>query len=236
MNIVNKLPSLLDTFLHNSVCWSCGLSHKGKKLVCVDCELAIKCVEAPCVQCGLSHAGKGETCIHCLSKPKLWNEMLAPLSYQNPISHLVQLLKFNQKLDVLKALVELITPQFESITVKPDILIPVPLHKNRYLERGFNQSYEIAKLLSKELGIPCDSYFVERVIDTPRQSELKLKQREKNIKNAFYVDNRLSHYQHIALIDDVITSGSTVHELTKQCHKSGVKKVDVWAVARTEIN
>ena len=236
MNIVNKLHDIVNQFLHNPVCWSCGLSHKGQKSVCFACESSIQHVHEPCLQCGLSHRGSEEICVQCLSKPKLWQYMVAPLSYKKPVSHLIQRLKYNQKLEVLSALIELVTPKFQAIQPKPDLLIPVPLHQNRYIERGFNQSYEIAISLSKRLDIPCDENYVERVLDTPRQSDLKLKQREDNIKNAFVVDKDLSHFQHIVIVDDVVTTGSTVHEITKHCLRNGVKRVDVWAIARTELD
>lgn len=235
MNIVNKLQQLLNQFLHNPVCWSCGLSHKGDLLICHQCQINIQRVINPCLQCGLSHAGEGTICVHCLTKPKLWQQMIAPLSYTTPISQLIQQLKYNQKLEVLKALLELDRLKFQSIEPKPELLIAVPLHQNRMIERGFNQSLEIAILLSKATNIPYSDKFVERVIDTPRQSDLKLKQREKNIKNAFLVTEDLAGFNHIVIVDDVITTGSTVHELVKHCLKQGVKRVDVWALARTEL-
>jgi len=235
MDIVNKLQDIVNQFLHNPVCWNCGLSHNGSKLICAPCESAILHVQAPCKQCGLSHNGLGEICIRCLTTPKLWQTMVAPLSYKKPISHSIQLLKFNQKLEVLRSLVELVEPTFSTLHPMPQLLIPVPLHQNRYRQRGYNQSYEIALILSKALGVPCSDHYAERIIDTPRQSDLKLKQREKNIKNAFLVDDAIGQYQHIAIIDDVVTTGSTVHELTKHCLRNGVKTVDVWAIARTEL-
>ncbi len=130
---------------------------------------------------------------------------------------------------------ELVLPRFQAVQTLPELLVSVPLHQNRYLERGFNQSYEMARALSKTLAIPCSDSWVERVLDTRRQSELSLKQRKINIKNAFVVDDEIKKYRHIALVDDVITSGSTVHELVKACLRQGVKRVDVWAIARAEL-
>lgn len=231
MNLVNKL---LNEFMHNPVCWSCGLGHAGKNRLCDDCHDSIKSVFEPCLQCGLSHAGDTKTCVQCLSQPKLWQQMIAPLSYASPVSRLIQQLKYNQKLEVLKALMELVLPAFKSLDEQPQLLIPVPLHQNRYIERGFNQSYEITVMLSKALNVAYSDDLVERIVDTKRQSELSLKQRENNIKNAFLVNADIKDYEHIIIVDDVITSGSTVHELTKQCLKKGVKRIDVWALARTE--
>ncbi len=236
MNIVNKLQQILNQFLHNPVCWSCGLGHKGDLLICAECHFNIQRVIEPCLQCGLSHAGEGNVCVQCLSHPKLWQQMVAPLSYKPPVRQLIQQLKYNQKLEVLKALVELELPRYQAIFPKPDLLVPVPLHQNRYIERGFNQSLEITVLLSKTLNIPYSDNLVERVVDTSRQSGLKLKQREKNIKNAFLVNDDIRVFNHVVIVDDVITSGSTVNELVKTCWRKGVKRIDVWALARTELD
>lgn len=233
--LVNKLRGFVPQFFQTSTCWSCGLIHNEPKLICNTCELNIVKVSKPCLQCGLSHNGSSMCCVHCLSKPKLWQSMIAPLSYQTPVSQLIHQLKYNQNLGVLTSIMELVEPCFNALVDKPDLIIPVPLHQNRYLERGFNQSLEIAKRISQITNVPLNDVLVERIVDTERQSELKLKQREKNIKNAFKVDKALGNYNHIAIVDDVITSGSTVHELTKQCLKQGVKKVDIWAVARAEL-
>ncbi len=204
-------------------------------LTCSACDGMIKRIVKPCRLCGLSHVGQQPICVVCLTKAPNWQLMIAPLSYQQPISLLIQRLKYNQKLDVLKILVELALPYFNALSSKPDLLVPVPLHPNRYLQRGFNQSLEIAILLSKALAIPYSDVLIERVIDTERQSELKFNQRLTNVKNAFLVAESMNNYQHIALIDDVVTTGNTVREVTKKCLKSGVTKVEIWALARAEI-
>lgn len=235
MDLVNKLSNKLNFFYHNPVCWGCGTAHQGKKLTCSTCDDQIKRVFQACKLCGLSHQGKESVCVKCVRKSPKWAAMYAPLSYAQPVSHLIQQLKYNQKLDLLSVLIELVLPSFESIKEKPEILIPVPLHKNRYINRGFNQSFEITVMLSKALNIPFAEHLTQRVIDTKRQSELSLKLRQKNIKNAFVVSPKIKQYQHIALVDDVITTGSTIKELTQQCLKAGVNSVDVWALARAEV-
>ena len=235
MNIVNKLGNLVDKISRNPICWSCGLNHAGKKLICDECISHIIKVNNPCVQCGLTHELDSKICVHCLSKPRIWQHMVAPLSYQTPVSQLIHQLKYNQNLGVLKALIELVENEFHLKDVGADLLIPVPLHTNRYIERGFNQSLEIAKRLSRISDIAVNDDMIERIVDTTRQSELKLKQREKNIKNAFLVDDKIVNYQHVIIVDDVVTSGSTVYEIAKECLRKGVKRVDIWALARAEL-
>jgi ComF family protein len=114
---------------------------------------------------------------------------------------------------------------------KPDVIVPVPLHKSRYRQRGFNQALEIARTVSKDMQVPLDVYSCQRQHDTPQQSQLPAKQRRKNLKNAFAVVRPLNA-AHVAILDDVMTTGSTVHELAKVLKKAGVAKVDVWVCAR----
>ncbi|MEY4209858.1 MAG: hypothetical protein RLZ92_236 [Pseudomonadota bacterium] len=107
----------------------------------------------------------------------------------------------------------------------------MPLHPNRYRQRGFNQSIEIARHVAKHLNIRLDLNSCARIRDTDHQSGLKAKQRQTNLKQAFAVTKPLS-YQHIAIIDDVITTGSTASALAASLKNQGINRVDVWACAR----
>jgi ComF family protein len=105
------------------------------------------------------------------------------------------------------------------------------LHKARYRERGFNQSIEIARTVGKELHIPVDVHSCIRHRDTPHQTQLTAKQRRSNMKNAFSIIKPITA-RHIAIVDDVMTTGSTVHELATVLKKAGAVQVDVWVCAR----
>ena len=114
---------------------------------------------------------------------------------------------------------------------KPDLILPVPLHKSRYRQRGFNQAIEIGRTVAGKLQIPLDLTSCKRHRDTPHQSQLSAKKRRKNLKNAFSVIKPI-HARHIAILDDVMTTGSTAHELAYVLKKAGVSRVDVWVCAR----
>lgn len=236
MNLVNILKQKFDDnlrqALHNPVCWSCGLQHSGASLICDACRPQIKTVFNPCKLCGLSHQNQSQICNYCQKHPTLWQQMIAPLSFTTPVRELILQLKFSQKLSLLSALIELALPYYTAH--QHGCLMPVPLHSERYRERGFNQSFEIAIMLAQQLDMTLVDQMISRVVNTPRQSELKFKQRQHNIKNAFSVDAKIKQFEHVIIVDDVITSGSTVKEVAKACLKQGVKRVDVWALARTE--
>jgi ComF family protein len=110
-------------------------------------------------------------------------------------------------------------------------LIPVPLHPVRLRERGFNQALELARPLSQRLHLPLEPHVVQRCRHTRSQSELSGSARRQNMRHAFRLIAPLP-YQHVALIDDVVTTGSTLNELARTLRQSGVKTIQIWAVAR----
>ena len=145
--------------------------------------------------------------------------------------HLITALKFGAHYKNARLLGLLLAEHLQPAAQRPDLILPVPLHKARYRERGFNQAIEIAKTVSRELHIPLDLSSCHRHKDTPHQTALTAKQRRKNMKQAFSIIKPLEA-QHIALLDDVMTTGSTAHELAVLLKQAGVSRVDVWVCAR----
>jgi ComF family protein len=145
--------------------------------------------------------------------------------------HLIAGLKFSANYKNARLLGVLLAEGLKQHPQLPDCIMPVPLHKARYRERGFNQSIEIARTVGKELQIPVDVLSCVRHRDTPHQTQLTAKQRRTNVKNAFTIIKPITA-QHIAIVDDVMTTGSTVHELATVLKKAGAVQVDVWVCAR----
>jgi ComF family protein len=119
----------------------------------------------------------------------------------------------------------------------PTLLVPVPLHAARLRERGFNQAAAIARYAGRMLGVPSAPGVVRRVRDTPSQTSLSVGERHRNVRGAFAVSSaralrRLLVARHVAIVDDVVTTGSTVDELKRTLLAAGVEQVEVWAVAR----
>ena len=114
---------------------------------------------------------------------------------------------------------------------KPEVLLPVPLHWWRQWQRGYNQSALIGRTLSRELGIPMDENLLKRCKATPPQSRLDRRTRKKNLRNAFSLNEH--HYRHVALLDDVVTTGATAEAITRALMRSGVETVEIWAICRT---
>jgi ComF family protein len=116
--------------------------------------------------------------------------------------------------------------------IKPQLLIPIPLHPKRLKKRGYNQSVELSKILSKQLNIPLDNNALIRIKNTLPQTQLPYSERKLNMKSAFQSLNT-NLPEHIALIDDVVTTGHTADMAAKICIEQGVKKVELWTIART---
>jgi ComF family protein len=142
--------------------------------------------------------------------------------------------KFRQRLHLGRLFGQLLAEAavWQSGHSLPELLIPVPLHSKRLRERGYNQSLEVARVIGRELKIPVDSRVVERAWATPPQLSLAREERLANVRDAFRVPRPLQA-RHVAIIDDVVTTGATAGELAGVLHQAGAERVDVWAIART---
>lgn len=160
--------------------------------------------------------------------------LLALADYQWPLSHLLTGLKFSAKLTHAKALAELFVEQNTHCT-RPEAIVPIPLHNNRYFLRKYNQSLEISQHLSRLTHIPMAHQLLQRHKNTQAQTTLSANQRRHNLRNAFVVPasyhSRLKKLQHIALFDDVVTTGTTVNAAylaLKQIHPQ--LQIDIWCI------
>jgi ComF family protein len=119
--------------------------------------------------------------------------------------------------------------------IAPDLIVPIPLHPQRYRERGFNQAHEIARYAAQLLRIPVGTQYVRRRVPTLEQSGLSLAQRRRNVRGAFEVV-RAIEARSVALVDDVLTTGSTARAAAEALSNAGVRHVEVWAVARVTLD
>lgn len=160
-----------------------------------------------------------------------FDSLFAVCWYQHPVSAWLKGMKFNKQLTYKAALHQLIKAQLKDAQAEqnwqtPDVLMPVPLHWQRRVVRGFNQSEEIWQ----RTGIAVDTQSITRVKRTKPQSELNKRDRKTNIKGAFSC-NLTHRYQHVAIVDDIITTGYTVNEIARLLKSAGVKQVSVWVFA-----
>ncbi|MCG7909414.1 MAG: ComF family protein, partial [Candidatus Thiodiazotropha taylori] len=138
------------------------------------------------------------------------------------------------QLHLTKPLARLITDRLGELQNPPDLMLPVPLHQQRMRERGFNQAQELARVVAKHYRIPLEDRLVKRARNTKAQSDLSERLRRNNLRHAFRVHGSLQGSR-VAILDDVITTGSTINELSKTLQRHGAAEITVWAVARSTI-
>lgn len=222
----------LDKFrllFNPALCAGCGRPMAYSRFLCEACVDDMRRVPAPCKRCGLPHQGDGELCPVCLHRPPRWQRMIAPLVFEGLTRRLIHQFKFDQQLHLATALVSHFHRYYTPAEI--DILIPVPLHRSRLLDRGFNQSLEIASALSRHLRIPVDNKSLQRVRATESQAGLSLHKRRHNLNKAFAFRCD-TPCRAVAVVDDIITSGSTMTEICKTLQRGGVSHIEVWSLAR----
>lgn len=170
-------------------------------------------------------------CGRCLKVPPAFSRTHAALLYAWPVDGLIHRLKYGHELAIASALAELLLPAVAGFPL-PDAIIPMPLHPGRIRERGFNQAVEIARPLARRLGVPLLIDAAQRLRNTPAQAGLPHDARLKNLKGAFACDARVAG-KRVALLDDVMTTGSSLDELARAVLAAGAVEVEAWVVART---
>jgi len=172
-------------------------------------------------------------CGQCILHPPPFTETVYPLQYLFPVDRLVQAFKFGRQQAAGRILARLMCECISRRnTSHPVTLIPVPLHSLRLFRRSFNQSYELASYIGRVLGIPLQAASLRRRRHTRAQSGLDRRQRRRNVQGAFYWHGRQPPPRHVALVDDVMTTGTTVTECARVLKNAGAKRVDVWVAAR----
>ena len=199
-----------------------------------------------CCLCGFPGASLDlDLCCFCQADLP-WDEERVPglitaLRFEAPVDEMIRRLKYSGVIANARVLGVLLAQAVrERGEALPRLLVPVPLHAARLRERGFNQALAIARYAGRSLGIAHARYAVRRVRDTPSQTGLGRSARRENLRGAFALagagaHRRLVSAAHVALVDDVVTTGSTVQELQTLLLASGVARVDVWSVARAPL-
>ncbi len=216
------------------LCGAAGLVNRRRRSdLCLPCLQSLPWIGSQCVRCALplSITTTEALCGRCQTQPPAFEACLSPFHYQAPLDHLLLDLKFNGRLTQARLLGELMTQWLVSVVdVPPEQIIPVPLHATRLRERGFNQAVELARPIARHFDVPLNLHGVRRTRATPPQSDLSRKERLKNIRGAFEVMQPLSG--NVVIIDDVMTTGSTAHELAEALLNAGAEQVEVWVCAR----
>lgn len=206
----------------------CGA--EGAADLCAGCHADLPWHRQPqCPRCALP-TPHGRVCGACLTHPRAFDSTCSALTYAFPLDRLIPRLKYHGQLAIAPTLGACLAEVVAALP-RPDRLIAMPLHARRIRERGFNHATEIARTLAQATGLPLDLASCQRVRDTPPQMGLKHAARQRNVRGAFACSEGVRGL-HIALIDDVMTTGTSFDELAATLKRAGAREVSCWVAAR----
>jgi ComF family protein len=219
-------------------CLLCDEPAEAEMPICVACETDLPWLGDHCQTCALPLLAAGLTCGECLLEPPAFEQVVVPWQYGFPVDSLITRFKHNAKWPfghlLADVLGQYLQHRFDEGLPRPDALLPVPLANKRLRQRGFNQAAMLARWLSESLDLPCEETVLRRVKDTDAQQSLDAKSRKRNLRNAFNLmpDAQVKN-RHLALVDDVLTTGATAQALARLLMNAGAARVDVYCLART---
>ncbi|WP_051305705.1 ComF family protein [Desulfogranum mediterraneum] len=236
--IQGTLEALQD-LLFPPYCLGCQrrLDHSRPPLLCADCCQALSFITPPyCLGCGLPFAGgSSHLCGLCLQHHYAFDRACSALAYTPPVSSLLLALKFSGQTTVVATLAALVRESGAcTLLHPPDLILPVPLHRLRLRERGFNQAMLLSRHCFPQWRNRIAPELLQRVRATRPQSQLSGRQRRSNLKGSFQLKSSSAlRGKHLLLVDDVFTSGSTVNECAKTLRRAKPAAIEVFTLSRS---
>lgn len=200
--------------------------------VCRACRADLPWNRCACPCCALP-TPTGEACPDCLAAPPPVSRTVAPFVFAPPIAQLIHRLKYNRELADVRWLAAALAEHRQRLDAPlPEQLLPVPLHRRRLWQRGYNQAQVLATALGRRLHVPVRGGWLKRLRATPQQVGQSAEERRRSVKGAFAVSGAVEG-RHVALVDDVMTTGATLYELARALRAAGAAEVECWVLART---
>ncbi|MBJ6124098.1 ComF family protein [Microvirga splendida] len=225
--------------LYPPTCIACQAATGEPHTLCASCWSGVRFIERPyCERLGTPFAvdlGQPLLSPAAIADPPVFQRARAVAEYDGTASLLVHRLKYNDRLELARALGGMMARAGAELLADADVIVPVPLHRWRLWWRRFNQAMALAKVVSTESGVPCDPFLLARVRRTRRQVGLTKAQRQENLQGAFRVPAEVKARlkgRRVLLVDDVLTTGSTANAASRALLRGGAASVDVLAFAR----
>lgn len=234
VRLSNSASALLDKWTAalrsrlRGCCLLCG-GAAGREGLCASCADDLPWLDEAVCQCCAHPLPEPGICGRCIADPPHYDRVIAACRYAYPLDALIQSYKYRGRLAAAPALAALLAGR---INKRPDLIVPMPLAAQRLRERGFNQALELARLIGKQLDTAVDARLCIKSRDTAPQTRLPWKARRRNIRGAFVVLGSIEGC-HVAVVDDVLTTGATLSELARNLKRAGAASVTGYVVART---
>lgn len=219
-------------------CLLCDEPTDHHHAICTACEAELPWLDAQCRVCAEPLPVADTICGNCQRKPPAFDRVQAPWRYAFPVDSLITRFKHQSQWPYGRLLGELLAEHlrhaYDNGLPRPDALLPVPMARRRQRQRGFNQAQMLADWLGRELDLPVFSHLLSRTLDTPAQQGLDARTRKRNLRRAFSLaEADCVVGKHLALIDDVLTTGATAEMLARLLARAGARRIDVYCLART---
>ena len=211
-------------------CLVCGEPGAEGRDLCPACHMALPWQGPACLRCALPMP-QTAICGDCLQHAPPLDEAHAVFDYAFPLDRLLPRLKFHRDFAAGRVLVQCMAAPCAALP-RPEALVPIPLHRARLRQRGYDQALELAKPLARALGLPLLGGVLRRCTATTAQSRLDAATRQRNLRDAFESAALARLPAHVALVDDVMTTGATLHAAARVLRRAGVRRVDAWVCAR----
>ena len=205
-------------------CLLCGAAGAEGLDLCADCAAELPRNRSCCARCALPMAIPAALCGECQRHTPPWDAAWAPFRYGWPLDRLESRYKFGADLAAGRVLSTLWQREPCPVTT-PQCLLSVPLHRRRLRQRGYNQALELARPLARTLGVPLRHDVLQRSRITEAQTELDAVSRRRNVRGAFALRTGVELPAHVAILDDVMTTGATLAECARVLKRAGVQRV-----------
>lgn len=222
---------------------ACEEEVSANHMLCASCWSAATFITDPkCSICGfpfeVDYEGAAPDCDEkalcgsCIKDPPHYDQALSVFAYGGKVKSMILALKYADATYLAPGFAKFFHPRFKEFIAPVDLILPVPIHRRRLLQRWYNQAGLLATSLGKEAQKPVDHFMLTRTKHTQSQGKLSKLQREKNVAGVVGMKGKLKPNAHVLIVDDVLTTGSTVNECAKILKKAGAKKVDILTIAR----
>ena len=240
---LNKLKEYVSNlmFPNDIKCVFCGeeLNQNSHNSTCEECLQNMPFISNPCMRCG-SPMNKNQqgVCLKCKSRNLNFIQAKSVFSYDDKPMMVVHKLKYSGKKYLVDSIVQYLSETYGTWNLVADIVTNVPMFPTKEKERGFNQSFLIAKEFSKIVKVPF-AELCAKTVDTPSQTTMNTRERLENVKNSFNLKPEFKSQiknKTILIVDDIITTGATTSEISKVLLENGAKECFVLSFAHTDID